>query len=218
MTARNVRCGCLATALSLVLLAAATPGRAAAGTASAPAAAPTRAPAATARPPANVDVYATTDIGGGQQCLAGAAADRDGMHERPVVYLARAGGGFLWHTQLPIPPDYYQGRATHCAVRHDAVYVLVQMDTDSQQSTSQTLLRVVELDRRRGTLLASRDLAVPGVSSAYSAWVDEDGGHFGFAGGKLVISGTYELMSERDNPSGGAPTSFTVALAADLRP
>ncbi len=205
MTARNIRCMCLATVLAL--LAAAMPGRAAASAA-----------AASARPPANVDVYARADIGGGQQCLAGAAADRDGMHERPVVYLAEAGGGFLWHAQLPIPHDYYQGRATHCAVRGSAVYVLVQMDTESQQSTSQTLLRVVDLDRKCGTILASRDLAVPGVSSAYSAWVDEGGGHFGFASGKLVISGAYELMSERDNPTGRVPTSFTVALAADLRP
>lgn len=216
MMARNVRCACLATALAL--LAVAMPGRAAASAAAASVAPPTRAPATTARPPANVDVYATAAAGEGQQCLAGAAADRDGMHERPVVYLAKAGGGFLWHAQLPIPHDYYQGRATHCAVRGNAVYVLVQMDTDSQQSTSQTLLRVVELDRKRGAILASRDLAVPGVSSAYSAWVDEGGGHFGFAGGKLVISGAYELMSERDNPTGRAPASFTVALAADLRP
>lgn len=134
------------------------------------------------------------------------------------MHLAKAGGAFLWHVRLPIPHDYYRGRVTRCAVRDSAVYVLVQMDTDSHQSTSPPRLREVELDRSRGAILATKDIAVPGAPSAYTAWVNEGDRHFGFTGAKLVISGAYDLRSEKDSPTGRMQTSFTVALTADFRP
>ncbi|WP_329740492.1 hypothetical protein [Dyella sp. A6] len=166
--------------------------------------------------PADVDIYARARLGDGEWCLVGAKSDRDGMDERPVVYLIGAGSRLVWHRQLPIPKDYYQGRATHCVASRRMLYVLVQMDTDSEQSTSQTVLRAVQLRRKCGATVASKDLDVPGVAAAYTAWVDEGGGNFALAGGKLVVKGQYDLMSERDHPTGKAPTPFRIELPSSL--
>lgn len=174
--------------------------------------------APSAKPPAGVDIYANTVVGAGQTCEVGAKSDQDGLNERPVVYLAKAAGGYAWHVQLHIPKDMYQGRATHCTASADALYVLVQIDTQSEQSTSQTVLQVVQLNTKTGAVMALRPIEVPGAGGAYSAWVDDGADHFKFEGGKLVIKGSYELLSERDNPSGKEPPGFTVAISADLHP
>lgn len=171
-----------------------------------------------AKLPTGVDIYATTDAGHGQLCKAGAKSDQDGMNERPVVYLSKATGGFAWHVQLRIPKDMYQGRATHCVASGNQLYVLIQIDTQSQQTSSQTLLQVVELNRATGAVMAMRDIQVPGVSAAYSAWVDEGGDRFKLDENKLVIKGSYELLSDRDNSPGKEPTSFTVEVPENLHP
>ncbi|GGA38529.1 hypothetical protein [Dyella nitratireducens] len=168
--------------------------------------------AAGAKLPSGVSVYAHETIDNGQKCLVGAKSDQDGLNERPVVYLADATGGFTWHASLKIPADTYQGRATHCVASPAALFVLVQVDTQSEQSLSQTLLKVVKLDRKTGAVLATKDVAVPGVSAAYSASVDEGGDNFKAENGSLVIKGSYELMSDRDNNTGNDPTNFTVKL------
>lgn len=183
-----------------------------------PVAAASAQKATTAKPPAGVDVYSSTAIGNGQTCQAGAKSDEDGMNERPVVYLAKAGGGYAWHAQLRIPKDMYQGRATHCVAAADALYVLVQIDTQSEQSTSQTLLQVVELNRKNGAVMAFKTIEVPGATGAYSAWVDDGSEHFALDGAKLVLKGSYQRLADRDDPAGKAPTDFTVAIPASLRP
>lgn len=161
--------------------------------------------------PANVDVYATSSLGDAQTCVVGATIDAGGMNERPVVYLLGE-HRIAWHLRLAIPKDVYQGRATHCTASPATVYVLVQVDTDSEQSTSQTLLRVVAIDRARGIVQATRSAEVPGVSAAYTAWVGEGGGNFRLQGDTLVIKGQYDLMSDRDSQTGKAPTPFTLAM------
>jgi hypothetical protein len=167
--------------------------------------------------PANVDIYATISTSDGQECRVGARADEDGLAERPVVYLVKPDGGFAWHVQLHIPKDAYQGRATHCVASANAIYVLVQIDTDSQQSSNQTLLQAVELDRKSGAVIASKDVDLPNISAAYTSWVEEGNEHFMWDGSKLVIKGKYQLMSDRDDPSGKDPFDFTLKLAGDLR-
>lgn len=170
-----------------------------------------------AKLPANVDIYATTDIGDGQQCLVGTQSDEDGLNERPVVYLSRASGGLAWHVQLPILKDAYQGRATHCLALANALYVLVQIDTNSAQSLNQTLLQIVELSNKTGVVMKSKYIDVPNVSAAYTEWVEEGDGQFKFEGSKLMIKGNYQLMSDRDDSSGKDPSVFTLELAGDLR-
>jgi hypothetical protein len=165
-----------------------------------------------AKLPAGVDIYANETIDNGQKCLVGAKSDQDGLNERPVVYLADAKGGFAWHVPLKIPANTYQGRATHCVATPDALFVLVQIDTQSEQALSQTLLKVVKLNRKTGAVLASKDVTVPGVSAAYSSSVEEGEGNFKAEDGNLVVKGSYELMSDKDSNSDKDPTTFSVKL------
>lgn len=161
-------------------------------------------------------MYAALGVGDAQTCVVGAATDADGMHERPVAYLF-AGRRVAWHRRLAIPADDYQGRATHCTASLATVYVLVQVDTDAAQSTSQTLLRVVAIDRRSGAVRIVRSAEVPGVAAAYTAWVNERAGNFRLGQGGLVITGQYDLMSDRAGPTGKAPTPFMLTLPVHPR-
>lgn len=169
------------------------------------------------RLPRNVTIYATRDIGGGQQCLVG-ESDKEGMNEKPVVYLASAEGGFAWHAQIRILKGAYQGRVTHCVASATSLYVLVQIDTDSSQNLNRTLLQVVELNRKSGAVVASKYIDVANVSADHTSWVDEDGTNFQLKGNRLVIRGLSELTSERDYPTGKAPTAFTVEVPVRSRP
>lgn len=173
--------------------------------------------AAQVKLPADVDIYASVAVGQNETCLVGARTDPNGMNERPVVYLMTSGRGFAWHAMLPMSTDYYQARVTHCVASGQVLYVLEQMDTDSTQSTSQTLLKLVVLKRKNGTVVASRNLDVPGVSAAYTAWVDKGNEHFCLAGDHLVIRGQYDLMSERDNPTSKKPTAFVMDVPSNPR-
>jgi len=76
--------------------------------------------------------------------------------------------------------------------------VLLQSDTQATQTTSQTFLQIVELDLAKGTVTNTRDINVPGVDGAYSAWVDrgEDGMHLAAKG--LAIAGEYYRMADPD--------------------
>jgi len=167
--------------------------------------------------PANIDIYATADIGGGKQCLVGAKSDADGLNERPMVYLVGSGGKFAWHVQLPILKGSYQGRATHCVVSTDALYVLLQIDTYPQQNLNQGVLQVVALNKKTGAVIASKYIDVPNVSADYTSWVEQGGDNFKLERAKLVIKGLYELMSERDHPSEKPPIPFTVEISTNLR-
>lgn len=176
---------------------------------------PAAAPAAAAKLPGNLEIYATTTIGGGWRCEVGAKLAGDLLQEQPVVYLAKPVGKIAWHKSLGVPEHFYQGRATHCVASGDQVYVLVQLDTDSRQSLNQTVLRVVALDRKTGAWIAGRDVDVPGTASAYTSWVDEGSRHFRLEGNRLVIAGEYQSLADRDSGSGAAPKAFVVELSAD---
>lgn len=215
---KNIRFTCLMTLVFLLPAASAgctdtQPGTGASASVSAQA----RTTRGHAKLPANVDIYATTDVGDGQQCLVGTKSDKDGLNERPVVYLAKPGDIFAWHVQLPILEGSYQGRATHCAASADDLYVLVQIDTYSQKNLNQGLLQVVKLNKN-GTVRVSKYIDVPNVSVDYTSWVELGDNNFKLEGSKLVIRGLYELMSERDHPTGKGPTPFTVEIPASLRP
>ena len=171
--------------------------------------------AAQVKLPADVDIYASVAVGQNETCLVGARTDANGMHERPVVYLMTSGHVFAWHAMLPMSADYYQARVTHCVASGRVLYVLEQLDTDSAQSTSQTLLKLVVLERKSGAVVASRSLDVPGVSAAYTAWVDKGDEHFRLAGDHLVITGQYELMSERDDPTSKKATGFVMNVSSN---
>lgn len=141
--------------------------------------------------------YASFSLDDDVTCTVGATIDEDGMSQRPRVRLAD-GGIARWTKDIAFPLEYHAGRATHCLVHGGSLYVLVQMDAQSQKSLSQTVLRIVRLKYADGAGDGQRDLEVPGVSGAYSAWVPEDTGAFYRSGDVLVVVGRYRSLNKDD--------------------
>jgi len=150
--------------------------------------------------PPNVSLYATPNIGEKLQCLVGAQTDDDGMNEIPVVYLQKSSTAVIWQTVLPMPLHAYQARATHCVATPGTLYVLIQGDTQPEQSLSQTLLELVALDRATGTVTATSAIEPPSVSQPHTTWVDAGNEHLFAQDKDLVVTGKYALLSNRDNP------------------
>lgn len=173
--------------------------------------APAQAATMSTEIPQGFSSYASESIGDNKRCVAGAATDEDGMNQRPVAYLAQASGKPIWTRTLDLPSDTYQSRATHCLRHGDSLYVLLQSDTQPQQSLSQTLLRVIKLDLADGAVQAGGDVAVPGAKGAYSAQVEEGGKNLRWENGGVVVAGQYFSLDAPDqrNP-------FTAALKPDL--
>lgn len=160
--------------------------------------------------PQGFSSYASESIGDNQRCIAGAATDEDGMNQRPVAYLAHASDKPIWVRVLDLPSDTYQSRATHCLRQGDALYVLLQSDTQPEQSLSQTLLRVVKLNLADGAVQAGADVVVPGAKGAYSALVDEGAKNLRWDNGVVVSGHSFQL----DAPD--QRSDFTVTLKPDL--
>lgn len=167
------------------------------------------APLATVKSPDHFTAYASASVGHGRRCVTGTSTNEDGMKQMPVVYATNTSGKrLLWIARPELPADVHQSRATHCAVNGDALYVLLQSDTQASQSISQTLLRVVKLDASLGTVQLQKDVEVPG---SYSAWVDKGATRFVWNGNNLVINGNSQLASEPERLQ-----NFTVRLNSDL--
>lgn len=161
--------------------------------------------------PANFTAYAAQSIGESMLCHVGAVTDDDGMNQKPVAYAQDTKDKkILWVKQLEVPSDTFQSRATHCTSFGDSAFVLLQSDTQSEQTLSQTLLRVVKLNAKTGSVITQQSVDVP---KAYSAWVDEGVRHFQWQGNALVISGNYRPSSDNADP-----VPFTVHLNSDLKP
>jgi hypothetical protein len=159
--------------------------------------------------PNHFTAYVSESIGDGKLCVVGAATDDDGLNQKPIAYLADTKGKqAIWVAQLDLPPNTFQSRATHCNQHGGAVFVLLQSDTQSEQSLSQTLLRVVKLDAVTGAVKAQRNVD---VAAAYTTWVDEGENHFQWQDDVLTISGNYRRQSDQDEP-----TPFTTHLTNDL--
>ena len=165
--------------------------------------------------PAGFSSYASSPLGGdnkagdNRQCVVGAVADADGMNQKPFVYVEDpVANRVLWIRPLELPAHTLQGRATHCLHKGGTLYVLLQADTQAVQAQSQTLLRVVELDLANGNVTASREVAMPGVADATSAWVDKGEDAFHLAGkGGVAVSGEYFRLADPDKH-----LPFTVTL------
>ncbi|GAA0254510.1 hypothetical protein [Rhodanobacter caeni] len=163
--------------------------------------------------PSNVTFYAKPGIGDGQSCLVGARTDDDGMNEKPVVYLGKSSNIVIWHASLPLPPHTYQARATHCIGTPATLYVLVQGDTQPEQSLSQTLLEVVALNRTTGAVTTTKAIDPPNISGANSVWVEAGDRHFSAQGKDLIVTGRFAPLSNRDSPRG-----FSLRVPQDLHP
>jgi hypothetical protein len=152
--------------------------------------------------------YTATPAGSGNVCVVGAVGDEDAMNRRPYVYLARAEDGqVLWVRSLSIPKEFYEGRATHCLRKGQSLYVLIQVDTQSQRTLSQTVVSVVKLRAEDGLIEDDVEVVVPGSRAAYSAWVRGKNGLRQVHDG-LQINGQYRYMDSDDD----LPFSITMAL------
>jgi hypothetical protein len=161
--------------------------------------------------PENFMPYASEPIGDAKLCTVGAATDDDGLNQKPVVYMADAASKrVIWVARLDVPPNTYQSRATHCNRFGNAVFVLLQSDTQSEQTLSQTLLRAVKLDAVTGAVQTQHDVQVP---TAYTAWAEEGADHFQWQAQSLIVSGDYRVKADQDHP-----TPFTVRLNNNLLP
>ena len=161
--------------------------------------------------PKNFSEYASESVGTGKRCIAGATTDGDGMNQRAVAYVTDATDKRpRWVDKLNLPPHTYQSRATHCTSSGPALFVLLQSDTQPEQTLSQTLLRVAKLDPATGTVQIQRDIQVPG---AFSTWVDEGPSHFQWKGAALTVSGNLRPQSSTDQQ-----TTFTMRLDSHLNP
>lgn len=152
--------------------------------------------------PKGFSEYAKASLDGSRQCVVGAVRDEDGMNAKPFAYVDDvASKRVMWARSIALPAHTVQGRATHCIASGDVLYVLVQSDTQTQQSLSQTVLNVVQLDAATGKAQGTARVDVPGVKVAYSAWVDDgDSGHVQKeADGQIDIKGTYFLMDSPDD-------------------
>ena len=148
--------------------------------------------------PQGVKPYASRAVDGDRNCTAGVVTDEDGLGQRPVVAVTGAARTVVWARHLDVLEDAYQARATHCVQGGDALYVLLQSDTDPSPAISQTLLSVVRLDRS-GNLLGAHDLSVSDArDQAYSAYVDEAPNDFEWRDGALVVKGHYFLTAQPD--------------------
>lgn len=160
--------------------------------------------------PQGFSSYASEPIGNGATCHAGAVLDEDGMNQKPFAYVEDLDHRFRWTVLIALQNDAYQARLTHCEQVDDALYVLMQADTQQQKTLSQTLLQVVKLNAANGTVIRSTCVDVPGVKDAYSAWADKGNENFQAAKDKVIISGHYFRLT---NP--GDRKTFEIAVNAN---
>lgn len=164
----------------------------------------------TARPKNFMD-YASEPTDTGKTCIVGAVTNDDGMDQKPVVYAADAlSKHIVWLDQLALPSHSFQSRATHCSSSSDSFFVLLQADTQPEQTLSQTLLQIVKIRANTGEVIARQDVVVP---DAHTAWVDEGSANFQLKNGMLRISGNFRAHSNED-----ASRSFTLRLNKNLQP
>lgn len=163
---------------------------------------------ASANVPKDFNFYGSVAVEDGE-CVAGNVTD-EGMDGRAFVYFKDARTQQpRWVTAIPVSPDDYQNRATHCLSMGGSLFVLVQSDTDQATALSQTLLNVVELSPADGKIVGDRHADVPGVRVAYSSWVDKGKEGFHEDHSQIKVSGHYFLMTDPDKRM-----PFTVTLPA----
>ena len=158
--------------------------------------------------PPGFSSYATATVDAMRHCVVGTTSDVDGAHQLPFVYVEDTSANrVVWSRALALPAGTYQALATHCVRDRDTVHVLQQSDAKSGQSADQTRLQVVDLALASGDVQGVHDVAVPGVTDAYSAWVDKGDEGMHMNGKSLVIAGQYDRLA-----TPGQPTAFKATI------
>jgi hypothetical protein len=152
--------------------------------------------------PQGFSSYAAATVDATRHCVVGATSDEDGAHQVPFVYVEdTTANRVLWSRALALPAGTYQARATHCVRERDTVHVLQQSDAKAGQDAIQTRLQVVDLALAGGDVQGIRDVTVPNVAEAYSAWVDKGDEGMHMSGKSLVVAGEYDRMAAPGQPA-----------------
>lgn len=162
--------------------------------------------------PADFREYGATAFDEDKLCVVGAASNSDELAQRPYLVVKRADSGqaALWVQALSGIEGMYQTRATHCVHDGGTLYVLMQSDTHSQQTLSQTQLSVATIASEGGEA-SSEYVAVPGTQNrAYSAWVETGAENFTLRNRQLHVHGHYRFTDDR-----ATEHDFDVALDPD---
>lgn len=158
--------------------------------------------------PAHFKSYSMTDIGGGLRCIAGDTTN-EGSDGRAYVYLVDLTSHKMrWITKIPLPPNRFQNRATHCLADGNKVYAVVQSDTSPSQALSQTFVDVATLDKSTGKLVSTAKVIAPEAGRAPSTWVDDGANNFRMENGKIVVTGQFFNLDNPDvrKPFTASPT------------
>lgn len=152
-----------------------------------------------AKIPAGFESYAKVEAGEGLQCVVGDITDQDAMNGRAYVYLEeKKTHRIQWSVRIPLPPNRYQNRATHCLSDPGKIYVLVQSDTSQAQALSQTFVDVVTMDKTTGRIESTGRVIAAQAGRAPSTWVEAGAGNFRMENGKIVVTGKYFNLQDPD--------------------
>jgi hypothetical protein len=150
--------------------------------------------------PPHFQSNAKADVGPGLRCVVGNATDADGLNARAYVAVEDTKTHKVrWATAVPLDKNWYQNQATHCLGDGNRVLAVVQSDTTSEASLSQTFVDVVTLDAGTGRLESVDPVKVPNVHGATSTFVDAGESNFRLIDGKPVVTGQYFQVSNRDD-------------------
>ncbi|NII06027.1 hypothetical protein [Luteibacter anthropi] len=164
----------------------------------------------TVKMPAHFQSYSMTDIGNKLRCIVGNTT-QEGLNGRAFVYLIDLTTHEIrWVTKIPLRPNDYQNRATHCLAGDKKVYALIQTDTSSFQATSQTFVDVVTLDEATGQIESTENVIAKEAGRRPSTWVDGGPENFRRENGKIVVTGQYFNL---DNPEVRKPFTASPAPA-----
>lgn len=161
-----------------------------------------------AKIPAGFDLYAKTDAGEGLQCVVGDVTDEDAMNGRAYIYLEDTRShNVRWVTSVPLRPNRYQNRATHCLSDAGKIYALVQSDTSQAQALSQTFVDLVTLNEATGRIESTEKVIAGEAGRTPSTWVEAGAQNFRRDNGKLIVTGKYFNLQDPD-----ARKTFTASL------
>jgi hypothetical protein len=149
-----------------------------------------------AKIPDHFRTSATADIEGGLRCVVGRVT-KDGFNQRAYVYLEKAATHKLrWATPIPLLPNFYENRASHCLAESGKVYPLIQSDSDSVPVVSQAFVSVVALDQATDHIDSNELVKLPVVKGDVTVLVYDSPENFRSEGDKIVVKGEYGIKGD----------------------
>jgi len=143
---------------------------------------------------------------GAQACLAASSVGADSGRTRGgIVLIDRAANKVVWEKSLPAPDGYADIFPVQCVFSGDAVYLLANVNTKSQQSLNQSLAYVYRFD-------------VAGKQTGYVRLAPGGREQYGYAIGAAPNGVTVAGYTKDEDSENEYYAVFTQALDAALKP